>query len=144
MLTKEQYKFLKSFIKLAKKSKCSCSQLKFFNREKVDINDFVKLILLYPELCPSEPLTQRDIENEDLSSALLISYIKDIYLEKIGLNDCFEYYEPNKYGISANGLNKIEEYKLNIIHKLRLPILAIGVSSLALIVSIIALIKSFI
>ena len=34
MLTKKQYKFLKDFIKIAKKSKESDKQLKYFNREE--------------------------------------------------------------------------------------------------------------
>lgn len=144
MLTKGQYIFLKKFIKLAKKSKKSCNQLSFFNREKVSVNDFVKLVMSYPELYPPEPLTQRNIEIEHLSDGFLLSYINDIYLENIGLKDCFVFCEPNKYGISSLGLKELEEYKINKINKIRLPILAIGVSSAALIVSIISLVKSFI
>lgn len=91
MITKEQYKFLKEFRKLAKQSKKGDKQLAFFNREKVDISKFAELLAKHSELNPAEPFLKKD-NDDDLSGAFLASYINDIYLKEIGLHDFILYF----------------------------------------------------
>lgn len=136
MLTKEQYKFLKDFIKVAKESKETDQQLNFFNREKVKVEVLSELLSKHPELYPAEPFNNKENQDDKLEGSFLISYINDTYLNNIGLKDCFEYYPPFRYGLSQNGIQKIDEYKREYSSKIRLPKIAIIISIIALLISI--------
>ena len=144
MLTKKQYKFLKDFIKVAKKSKESDKQLKYFNREKVKVEAFAKLLSEHPELYPAEPFNNKENQGGRLEGTLLISFINDTYLDKIGLKECFEYFAPFTYGLSKIGIQKIDEYKREYSSRIRLPKIAIGISIFALLISIFSCIFGFI
>ena len=144
MLTKKQYKFLKDFIKVAKKSKESDKQLKYFNREKVKVEAFAKLLSEHPELYPAEPFNNKENQGDRLEGTLLISFINDTYLDKIGLKECFEYFAPFTYGLSKIGIQKIDEYKREYSSRIRLPKIAIGISIFAILISIFSCIFGFI
>jgi len=137
MITRNQFRFLKEFIKEAKTSKEKDEQLKFFNREKIDIDTFEKLLIKHPELNPSEPLNQKG--DDEISGVQLIEYINDVYLKQIGMFEMIEYYSPNKYGISQEGLKAISEYKIEILSKVKLPIIDVALSIISIIISIIAI-----
>jgi len=138
MITKEQYKFLKEFRKLTKQSKKEDKQLAFFNREKVDINKFTELLAKHSELNPAEPFSKKG-NDDDLSGAFLVSYINETYLKEIGLYDFIQYFQPDKYGISQQGLQAIDDYKIERLNKIKLPFAAIVIALGSLIVAIIAL-----
>ena len=144
MLTKKQYKFLKDFIKVAKKSKESDKQLKHFNREKVKFETFAELLSKHPELYPTEPFNNKENQGDRLEGNFLISYINDTYLDNIGLKECFEYYTPFTYGLSQIGIQKMDEYKREYSSRIRLPKIAIGISIFALLISIFSCIFGFI
>ena len=129
MLTKKQYVFLKHFKHLAEKSKSTNEQLCSLNREKIEVNDFANLLMKHPQLCPAEPFKN---EGDDaLEDVFLIAYINETYLEKIGLKDCIQFYEPGRYGISQIGISKMDEYRLETLTKIKLPWIAIVISILA-------------
>lgn len=141
MLTKYQYKFLKEFIKLSKECKKKEMSLAYFNREKVPIEYLKKLLIKFPDLLPSDPLTEK-CSKYNLEETSLISYINDYYLKQIGLYDCIIYIQPCNYGISSNGLKAMEEYKKEQITKFRIPLLSIIIAISSLVVSISAIIVS--
>lgn len=134
MLTKQQYVFLKHFIRLSKKSKMNDEQLSSLNREKIDANDFSELLVKHPKLYPAEPFTNKG--DDALEGDFLITYINETYLKNAGLKDCIQFYETGRYGISQKGIKEIDEYRMEIWTKIKLPSIAIIVSIFALLASI--------
>ena len=141
MLTKEQFNFLKNFQKVAKIQKNEDVLLKMYNREKVTVKILTDLLKKHPKLCPADPFNNESSFDE-LTGSELIYYLNDVYLPKIGLDKCIDYYQPDKFGISLNGLQLIENYKLEHTSKLKLPIIAIVISAISSVVAILALIIS--
>ena len=139
MITKEQYKFLKAFIKLAKESKHKYKQLEYFNREKINIEDFCSLLTKHPELNPAEPFSNKEDGADSLSGSMLINYINGIYLKQTGLSELIDYYEPTRYGISQYGLKEMHDYRVEHTNKIKLPIIAIILSSISIVIAILAL-----
>lgn len=141
MLTKAQFKFLKKFQKVAKIQKNEDVLLKMYNREKVTVKILIDLLEKHPKLCPAEPFNNES-SFDKLTDYELINYLNIIYLPKIGLDKCIEYYQPDKFGISSNGLQLIDNYKLEHTSKLKLPIIAIVISAISSVVAILAFIIS--
>ena len=112
MLSEVQYIFLTEFMKKAKGFKNQDNTLKHLNREKMDVGTLKDLFILHPELFPAEPYNEKN-PCDKLDGYMLIEFIKE-YIEKVGLDECIEYFEPYYFGISANGLEKISEYKRNV------------------------------
>lgn len=112
MLSEVQYIFLTEFMKKAKEFKNQDNTLKHLNREKMDVGTLKDLFILHPELFPAEPYNEKN-PCDKLDGYMLIEFIKE-YIEKVGLDECIEYFEPYYFGISANGLEKISEYKRNV------------------------------
>ena len=143
MLTKEQYKFLKDFIKACKRNKKKDNLLKHFNREKITVDKLKELLICHTSLFPTEPYNEVEA-SDTLTGNLLIQSI-EIYLEEIGLNDCICYYSPKYYGITKIGLEKMNAYKeerAKVYISKRANIIAIVsviIAAVSLVISIIAL-----
>ena len=106
---------------------------------KTFINKFTELLAKHSELNPAEPFSKKG-NDDDLSGAFLVSYINETYLKEIGLYDFIQYFQPDKYGISQQGLQAIDDYKIERLNKIKLPFAAIVIALGSLIVAIIALI----
>ncbi len=78
----------------------------------MDVETLKDLFALHPELFPAEPYNEKN-PCDKLDGYMLIEFIKE-YIEKVGLDECIEYFEPYYFGISANGLEKLSEYKRNV------------------------------
>lgn len=63
-MTKEQYRFLKTFIKAGKEEKNKSDSLNYFNREKVALETLTKLLEKSPLLNRSEPFKEANKEKE--------------------------------------------------------------------------------
>lgn len=87
VFTKEQYKFLKSFSKKSRICKKEDKILNELNREKIPFVFLVDLLKSHPKLCPAEPLAK---DFDEMDSREKLYYIRDIYLEKIGLSEFIE------------------------------------------------------
>ena len=135
MLTKDQYKFLKALLKASKQYKKDNTVAKFQNRECVDSKGLEALLIKYPKINAGNPY--KISENDSLNLPFLIQYI-EIYLKQAGLEDCVDYFAPDKYSVSNTGKSKIEEYKNHLIKKWS-SILTLVLSIIAIIISIIAL-----
>lgn len=96
----------------AKEFKNQDDTFKHLNREKMDVETLKDLFALHPELFPAEPYNEKN-PCDKLDGYMLIEFIKE-YIEKVGLDECIEYFEPYYFGISANGLEKLSEYKRNV------------------------------
>lgn len=112
MLSEVQYIFLTEFMEKAKEFKNQDDTFKHLNREKMDVETLKDLFALHPELFPAEPYNEKN-PCDKLDGYMLIEFIKE-YIEKVGLDECIEYFEPYYFGISANGLEKLSEYKRNV------------------------------
>lgn len=139
MITKEQYKFLKAFIKLAKESKHKDKQLEFYNREKINIEDFCSLLTKHPELNPAEPFSNKEDDPDSLTESMFINCVIDTYLKQTGLSELIDYYDPKRYGISKNGLKEMHNYRVEHTNKIKLPIIAIIISSISIVIAMLAL-----
>ena len=138
MLTKNQYKFLEEFIKLTKNNKKKDGELEYYDREKIDVEDFCSLLGSHPKLNPAEPFVNKEDDPDSLSGNMLINYI-DTYLKQIGLSELIDYYKPKRYGISQKGLKEMHDYKVEHTSKIKLPIIAIIISSISIVIAILAL-----
>ena len=112
MLSEVQYIFLTEFMKKAKEFKNQDDTLKHLNREKMDVGTLKDLFILHSELFPAEQYNEENPDDK-LDGYMLLEFIKR-YIKKVGLDECIEYFEPYYFGISANGLEKISEYKRNV------------------------------
>lgn len=133
MITKWQYKFLKKFIYLSNKKRISKSPSKKLPRET-----FAKLLSKYPQLNPANPFVNNENSGDYLEGVFLENYINDCYLEEIGLKDIITH-NNSAYEITQKGLSAIDEYRREYTSKIKMPIIAICVSVLSIIISIIAL-----
>lgn len=112
MLSEAQYIFLIEFMKKAKECKNKNATLNFFNREKMDVETLKNLFVSHSELFPAEPYNENNPDDK-LDGNMLIKYIRE-YIERVGLDECIIYFEPDHFGISAKGLEEISEYKRNV------------------------------
>ena len=112
MLSEAQYIFLIDFMKKAKECKNHDATLNFHNRDKMDVETLKDLFVSHSELYPAEPYNEKNPDDK-LDGNMLIESIRG-YIERIGLDECITYFEPNHFGISAKGLEEISEYKRNV------------------------------
>lgn len=112
MLSKAQYIFLIEFMEKAKECKNQDATLNFFNREKMDVETLKDLFVSHSELFPAEPYNEKNPDDK-LDGNMLIESIKG-YIERVGLNECIQYFTPYYFGISAKGLEEISEYERNV------------------------------
>ena len=109
MLTEAQYIFLEDFINTTKDCKMNDNNLGACNCEKISADMLKKIFERHPSLYPAEPYS--DTNPDDSLDGELLRELIVSYLEKSKLKDCIDLFEQNMYGISSEGIRKIEFYK---------------------------------
>ena len=132
-LTKEQYKFLKHFTKKCKQFKKEDETLGKLDREKLSICGLINLLKKNKSIFPAEPLGD-DID--EFFEWEQIKYLKDTYLEKIGLKDCIEIYDSAYCGITSVGLSKMSAYRVRILNSRTFKIITLILSILGFLLSL--------
>ena len=138
MITKEQYKFLKEFNKLAERNAKKDVVLKQYNRAKVSFEQLERVLEKHNKLIPSKPYGFKYDDDDSLDDALRENIYLSSYLEECGLGNLI-IKNVDYYAITQNGRIEMYNYRIERFSKIKLPIIAIGVSILSLILSFIAL-----
>lgn len=136
-MTKEQYHFLKTFIKAGKEEKNKSDSLNYFNREKVAVEALTKLLEKSPLLNRSEPFKEANKEKE----ISITDYIHN-YLVCTGLDRYIVHNPPKYYSLTQVGEEAIHSYKIEIFSKIKIPLISIVISLLALCISFASLLLS--
>lgn len=142
LLTKAQYLFLKDFKEKGERNSKEDPNLKFFNRQKINVEEMSSLLEKHPDIRFSEPFSNKENSNDSLSGQPLIDYI-DIYLKESGLDGCVEYFSPRHYALTQKAVSRMEEYEREE-QKCYLETDANKKSKIANVISIIALLISIV
>lgn len=139
MLSKSQKDFLKKFLKECDKSVKDDPDCKEFNRKKITVLKMNELLSNDKSLLPSKPYKSTNEDDNDTPGSSSDNETMCDYLKESGLGDLIKYDETSGYFESTIEAQKaIEEYNREVISKIRFPLIAIVISIVSLIISLVA------
>lgn len=92
---------------------------------------------MHPKLSGSNPFSNKENDDE-LSGLLFKQYIND-YLKEIRINDYIKF-DNDFYILTTFGINEFEKYCFDIESRIIIPIVALVLSFIAIVVSILSIV----